>query len=113
MRDVTILGIAGSLREGSYNRALLDTAAELAPDGVAFDMFDLAPIPFYNADVEATGDPDPVATFKRRIDAADGVLIATPEYPSERFEDGRLVDEDGRKFLSELLGNLVARIRGA
>lgn len=58
MADITILGFAGSLRRESYNRALLDTAAEIAPDGMHIEIFDLAPIPFYNADVEAEGDPE-------------------------------------------------------
>lgn len=80
MADITILGFAGSLRRESYNRALLDTAAEIAPDGMHIEIFDLAPIPFYNADVEAEGDPEAVADFKKRIADADGVLIATPEY---------------------------------
>ena len=78
--SVHILGFAGSLRQDSYNRALLRAARELAPEGMIVDVFDLAPIPLYNADVEAQGDPDPVAAFKRAIQQADAVLIATPEY---------------------------------
>lgn len=78
--SVHILGFAGSLRRDSYNRALLRAARELAPEGMIVDVFDLAPIPLYNADVEAQGDPDPVAAFKRAIQQADAVLIATPEY---------------------------------
>jgi chromate reductase len=75
-----ILGIAGSLRKGSYNRALLRAAQEEAPEGMAIVIYDIAPIPFYNADVEARGDPKPVAAFKTAMRAADAVLIATPEY---------------------------------
>jgi len=48
-----VLGIAGSLRAGSYNRALLRAAQELAPPGMEITTFDLAPIPLYNGDVEA------------------------------------------------------------
>lgn len=44
------------------------------------EPFDLAPIPLYNADIEAQGDPGPVAAFKQAISEADGVLVATPEY---------------------------------
>jgi NADPH-dependent FMN reductase len=58
---VRVLGIAGSLRAGSYNRALLRAAQEEAPQGMEVQLYDLAPIPFYNADVEARGDPEPVA----------------------------------------------------
>jgi chromate reductase, NAD(P)H dehydrogenase (quinone) len=75
-----VLGFAGSLRAGSYNRALLRAAQELAPPGMEIATFDLAPIPLYNGDVEAQGDPEPVAAFKAAIRQADALLIATPEY---------------------------------
>jgi chromate reductase, NAD(P)H dehydrogenase (quinone) len=75
-----LLGIAGSLRAGSYNRALLGAARELAPEGVEVEEFDLRDLPPYDADVEAAGDPTPVLQFKDAINRADGLLIATPEY---------------------------------
>ena len=77
---INVLGFAGSLRAGSFNRALLRAAQELAPAGMAIATFDLAPIPLYNGDVEAQGDPEPVAAFKAAIRQADALLIATPEY---------------------------------
>ncbi|MEZ5100202.1 MAG: NADPH-dependent FMN reductase [Thermoleophilia bacterium] len=77
---VRICGIAGSLRRASYNRGLLRAAVELAPAaGAVVEAFDLRPIPFYDADVEAEGDPEPVAALKRAILEADALLIATPE----------------------------------
>ena len=75
-----VLGIAGSLRRASYNRALLRAAEQLAPDGIDVRSFDLLPIPLYNADVEAEGDPAPVRELKEQIRAADALLIASPEY---------------------------------
>jgi chromate reductase, NAD(P)H dehydrogenase (quinone) len=75
-----ILGIAGSLRAGSYNRALLRAAQEIAPEGMQITAFDLAPIPLYNGDVEAQGDPEPVIALKTAIREADALLIVTPEY---------------------------------
>lgn len=78
--SLRILGFAGSLRKGSYNRALLRAAVERAPGEMAIEIFDLAEVPLYNADVEAQGDPSAVAAFKAAIRAADGLLIATPEY---------------------------------
>lgn len=77
---VRVLGIAGSLRGGSYNRALLRAAQEDMPPGMTIHIYDIAPIPFYNADVEAQGDPEAVAAFKATIRTADALLIATPEY---------------------------------
>jgi len=75
-----ILGIAGSLRESSYNRALLRAARELLPEGVELVEHDLRDLPFYDGDVEAAGDPDSVVAFKEAIRDADALLIATPEY---------------------------------
>jgi chromate reductase len=75
-----ILGIAGSLRERSYNRALLRAARELLPEGVELVDYDVRGLPFYDGDVEAAGDPEAVVRFKQAIREADAVLIATPEY---------------------------------
>ncbi len=75
-----ILGIAGSLRRGSFNAAALRAAQELAPAGMTIDIFDIAPIPLYNEDVKAQGFPPVVADLRARIKAADGLLLATPEY---------------------------------
>ncbi|MDB5474521.1 MAG: hypothetical protein JWP49_32 [Phenylobacterium sp.] len=78
--SVRILGFAGSLRQGSYNRSLLRAAQAAAPEGMTIEVFDLISVPLYNADVEAQGDPEGVAAFKAAIRAADGVLMVTPEY---------------------------------
>jgi len=75
-----ILGIAGSLRSGSYNRGLLRAAAEVLPPGVSLEIFTLDDIPLFSADIMAEGDPSPVQALKERIKAADALLIATPEY---------------------------------
>jgi chromate reductase, NAD(P)H dehydrogenase (quinone) len=79
-RSLTFLGVAGSLRSGSFNRGLIRAAIALAPVGTTVDPFDLAAIPMFNADVESVGDPPAVADFKRAIAAADALVIATPEY---------------------------------
>jgi chromate reductase, NAD(P)H dehydrogenase (quinone) len=75
-----IVAFAGSLRRGSFNRALLNAARELAPERMTISQLEIGTLPFYNADVEADGDPAVVAEFKAAIRAADGVIIATPEY---------------------------------
>jgi chromate reductase len=77
---ISVLGIAGSLRRGSYNRALLRSAQSLTADDLRLDVFDLHGVPFFDADVEKEGDPDPVKVLKRRVREADALVIATPEY---------------------------------
>ena len=77
--EVNILGFAGSLRKGSYNKALLRAAVELLPDGAALEIFDLEGITPFNQDLE-TDPPGRVREFKAKIRAADAILIATPEY---------------------------------
>jgi chromate reductase len=78
--SLKVLGIAGSLRKGSFNAAALRAAQELAPTGMTIDIFDIATIPLYNEDVKAEGFPPAVADLRARIKAADGLLFATPEY---------------------------------
>lgn len=79
--SLTVLGIAGSLRRGSYNKALLRAAQQEAPAGMTIDIYeDLASLPLYNLDVEREAFPQVVTDLKERIRAADGVLIVTPEY---------------------------------
>jgi chromate reductase len=77
---VRVLGIAGSLRRNSFNRATLRAAQQLAPEGMQIDGFDIAPIPLYNEDVRQQGFPPVVEDLRARIKAADGLLIVSPEY---------------------------------
>ena len=76
---VHILGIAGSLRRESYNRAALRAATRLVPEGATLDTFELDGIPGFNQDDEQH-PPAKVVELKRRIREADAVLIVTPEY---------------------------------
>jgi chromate reductase len=78
--QISVLGFAGSLRQGSYNKAALRAALELAPAGMTIETFDLAPIQPYNEDVKQQGFPPPEQEFRERIRAADALLIVTPEY---------------------------------
>lgn len=77
---IKVLAFAGSLRKGSFNKALLRASKDLSPKLMKIEIFDLEGIPLFNADVEAQGDPDRVVEFKEAIRNADGLLIATPEY---------------------------------
>ncbi|MGH6942783.1 MAG: NADPH-dependent FMN reductase [Geminicoccaceae bacterium] len=78
--QIRVLGFAGSLRAGSYNKAALRAAVELGPPGMTIETFDLAPIQPYNEDVKQRGFPPPEHEFRERIRAADALLIVTPEY---------------------------------
>jgi chromate reductase len=75
-----VVGFAGSLRRGSYNRALLRAATELAPPALHIVIYELDEIPLYNGDTEAAGTPPSVVQLRDAIRKADGLLIATPEY---------------------------------
>ncbi|PWT87858.1 MAG: NADPH-dependent FMN reductase [Blastocatellia bacterium] len=74
-----ILGIAGSLRKTSFNRAALRAAQELAPEGSRIDIFEIDGLPGFNQDDEAN-PPAKVVELKQRIRAADAILFVTPEY---------------------------------
>lgn len=74
-----ILGFVGSLRKGSYNKALMRTAVELKPEDAVIEVFDLEGIPLFNQDLERQ-PPHMVKEFKAKIREADALLIATPEY---------------------------------
>ena len=75
-----VIGVAGSLRAGSYNRALLRAAQELAPAALRIEVADLVDLPMFNADVDARGTPAAVTELRILIRDADGLLLVTPEY---------------------------------
>ena len=76
-----IIGFSGSLRQASFNAALLRAAAEVAPAGLTVEIASIAGIPLYDGDLERDqGIPEPVARLKDRIAGADGLLLVTPEY---------------------------------
>lgn len=76
-----IIGLSGSLRAGSHNKQLLETAARNAPDGVEIEVFDgLADLPLYNEDLDGESVPAAAAALREAVAGADAVLIATPEY---------------------------------
>ncbi|HEV7165314.1 MAG TPA: NAD(P)H-dependent oxidoreductase [Gammaproteobacteria bacterium] len=78
--SIKVLGIAGSLRKGSYNKLALRAAIELKPAGMDIESFDIAPIPLYNEDLREQGFPSVVEEFREKIRAADALLFVTPEY---------------------------------
>lgn len=80
MGTIKLLGLSGSLRSGSFSTAILETLADHAPDSVELTLHSLADVPLYNQDLD-TDEPLPaVAALRDAIAAADGVVIATPEF---------------------------------
>ncbi len=76
---IKILSFAGSLRKGSYNKAIQRAAVELCPENASIEIFDLEGIPPFNQDLELQ-PPAKVKDFKAKIRSADALLIVTPEY---------------------------------
>lgn len=78
---LTLIGLSGSLRRGSYNSAVLRVAASLMPPDSVLRIESIAAIPLYDADAESSaGIPAAVAHLKDAIASADGLLLVTPEY---------------------------------
>ena len=75
-----IVGISGSLREGSLNTQLLHLVKEIAGESHDFTIASIADIPLYNGDVEAAGMPAPVEALAETLRGADALYICTPEY---------------------------------
>jgi len=78
---IKIIGITGSLRTNSFNTALLRAATSLVPNETTLEIATLKGIPLYDGDLEASdGIPQAVIALQEQIVAADGLLLATPEY---------------------------------
>src|SRR5450631_3178156 len=80
MADLKVLGISGSLRKASFNTAALRACADLMPPGMTLKITSIADIPMFNQDVFDAGLPEPVKRIRAEIAAADGLLLASPEY---------------------------------
>src|SRR2546421_2216097 len=110
-----VLGIAGSLRPDSYNRALLVAAAELLPDGVEFELWTgLKAVPPYDEVDDVIPAPGAVARLRDALAGADAILIATPEYNSS--VPGQLknaVDWASRPLATNVLRNKPVAVIGA
>ena len=76
---MNIVAISGSLRKDSYNTMLVKALAKLAPEGMQIEIAGIENLPIYNQDDEVTF-PAVAQALKDRIEKADGVIIATPEY---------------------------------
>ncbi len=117
-----VLGVIGSLRAASFNRRLLHHAAAIAPERLRVDVAtDLIRLPLFDEDLEADGLPADVVAVQQRIRAADGVLLATPEYnfgvpgPVKNFVDWASRPPGGGAFIGKpvaLIGASTGRVGG-
>ena len=78
--ELKVLGICGSLRKASYNMAALRACGELLPPGMSLRITSIADMPMFDQDVFDAGLPEPVKRIRGEIAAADGLLLASPEY---------------------------------
>jgi len=78
-RKIKILGMAGSLRKGSYNRSALRAAVSLAPENTVVEIAEIGNLPLFNQDLEQNL-PEEVKEFKEKIKLTDAILFVTPEY---------------------------------
>lgn len=74
-----ILAFSGSLREKSHNAGLLRAMQELAPQGMRIEAAPIGDLPLFNEDLEADF-PQVAQKLKAQVEAADGIIFATPEY---------------------------------
>ena len=110
-----ILGISGSLRQGSHNTSLLRTAAGLLPADVELELWGrLKEVPPYDEDDDVDPAPGSVAALRAAVAAADAILFATPEYNSS--VPGQLknaVDWVSRPLATNPLRNKPVAVVGA
>lgn len=76
---MNIIALSGSLRKGSYNTMLVRALQALAPEGMRIEIAEIRDLPLFNQDDEAAF-PAAAQALKDKIEAADGIIIATPEY---------------------------------
>ncbi len=79
MKKHKIAVIVGSLRQESFNLKTAKALIGLAPESLSLEIIDIADLPMFNEDLEAT-PPNQWVTFREQIRAADGLLFLTPEY---------------------------------
>src|SRR6187399_2244541 len=80
---IQLVGLSGSLRKGSYNTMLLNSALQLLPTDVSMEIISIEDIPLYNGDLDLPSvkhRPQPVEHFRKMLADSDGILISSPEY---------------------------------
>jgi len=80
-KKIKIAGLCGSLRSGSFNKKILNMAAELMPENMKLEIVDFEQIPYYNEDLDTeTTTPKSVTEFRQKLTECSGFFIVSPEY---------------------------------
>lgn len=80
-KPIRILAISGSLRAASSNTQVLLAMTRLAPDEVEIELYSgVGDLPHFSPDLDGPNAPAPVLDLRRRIAAADAIMISSPEY---------------------------------
>jgi chromate reductase len=79
-KPMNVCVLVGSLRKASLSGMLANALISLAPSSMKLDIVEIGQLPFYNQDLEIDPPPAPWTAFRRRVKAADAVLLVTPEY---------------------------------
>jgi chromate reductase len=75
-----ILAISGSLRKQAFSKAILLALADATASEAQFDHAEIGDLPLFNQDLYVEPLPPAVERLRRQIAAAEGVVIASPEY---------------------------------
>lgn len=75
-----LVGLAGSVRERSYNAMLVNAVRDMLPETATLDVLPIAQLPFYDQDLDLVAPPTLVEQMRQQVREADGLVIATPEY---------------------------------
>ncbi len=104
--DVAVL--VGSLRKDSLTRKLVEALKAIATENLRLDIVDIGQLPHFNQDFESTPPPE-VTDFKRRIEAADAVLFATPNTTARFRASSRTPSTPGRVPMARARGTASLR----
>lgn len=78
--SLNLIGLSGSLRAGAYSTAILNSLKDALPDGVKLELHGLGELPLFNDDLDGDGAPAAVTALRQAVLAADGLVVASPEY---------------------------------
>jgi chromate reductase len=113
MQQIKILGICGSLRQGSYNRMALEIAKQNTPENAVIEIAKIDDLPFFNQDLESN-PPESVLRFREQVKNADAILFAVNEHNySISAVLKNAIEWASRPYASAVLNNKPIAMLGA